>query len=174
MGLSPASSWQASPHNLGHRDKSGDTWYNKRLLEKLFRYTRYLSDLILTGKTSIESMHYVWLLYPPGHQFNVCACLPHYCRDQLLLPVLGVSSGQSVARDTPVWQHPTPEEKIRSGQGQALDLQRKVHCAIEIQMYSPFGNSSIWNHGPSLCHCIALVGKTQSIVVSFGGKVVRE
>ena len=60
--------WARPPHDSTHlttsdtETRAGDTWYNKRLLEKLFRYTVYVSDVLLPGgKQYIESMNYFWV-----------------------------------------------------------------------------------------------------------------
>ena len=51
---------------------------------------------------------------PPSHQFWYLCLFATLLPQPAVAPCwLGVSTGQSVARDTLVWQHPTPAEKTK-------------------------------------------------------------
>ena len=82
-------------------------------LGETFQILALRFDITFWGKTNLYIEYALCLtVYLPWHQFW-CLCLFATLLPQpAVAPCwLGVSSGQSVARDTLVWQHPTPEEK---------------------------------------------------------------
>ena len=79
----------------GTLDTTSASWRNFSDIPYMYQILYYQQG----KKQFIESMNSFWVFILLRHiSFDICVCLPHYCHNQLLLPVGSVSAQWPVSR----------------------------------------------------------------------------